>query len=196
MKNAVIVIGNGESRLSLNLAKSQCTKIGCNAVARDCYVDRVVCVDKKMVYEICNQYSEMFRLMYTRKEHAERYKHKNVVAVPALPYKGTTRTDDPFHWGSGPYAVLIAAMLKRHVSLVGFDLWSKHKSLNNVYKGTENYPLADKRAVDPRYWIHQISQVFKTFPAKTFTIYQTPDWYLPQTWNLSNVRVDRISNFT
>ncbi len=36
----------------------------------------------------------------------------------------------------------------------------------------ENYIDADKRAVDPRYWIHQIGMVFKSFPKIQFTIYQ------------------------
>ena len=64
--------------------------------------------------------------------------------------------------------------------------------MNNIYKGTPNYIDADKRAVDPRYWIHQIGMVFKSFPKIQFTIYQD-NWELPKAWNQSNVMVDKIS---
>jgi hypothetical protein len=51
--------------------------------------------------------------------------------------------------------------------------------LVKVYKGTPNYDPADKRAVDPRYWTHQIGMVFNCFPKIHFTIYNN-DWKLPQ----------------
>ena len=34
---------------------------------------------------------------------------------------------------------------------------------NNIYKDTKSYDAKDKNAVDPRYWIHQISKVFEWF---------------------------------
>jgi len=80
--------------------------------------------------------------------------------------------------------------------MIGFDLWSETKFVNNCYKDTENYDPATKRAVDPRYWICQIGRVFECFPQTEFTIYQKPDWQLPEKWNCTNVQVDKISNFT
>jgi len=83
---------------------------------------------------------------------------------------------------------------ERYVNLIGFDLHSSTKTVNNIYKGTDNYDPADKRPVDPRYWIHQIGMVFKCFPNIEFTIYQEPKWNIPKTWNKVNVKVDKISN--
>ena len=50
---AAVVIGNGESRGSLDLAnlKNTVTLIGCNAIHRDIVVDHLVCCDQRMVKE-------------------------------------------------------------------------------------------------------------------------------------------------
>ena len=191
------VFGNGESRTSVNINNLDGPKVGCNAIMRDYNVDYLVCVDKRMVDEAINREVNLNgTLVYTREDWYSRYQTIRVRKLPKLPYNGTQRADEPFQWGSGPYAVLIGAMYahEREVSLLGFDLYSTNKQVNNVYKDTPNYDTSDKKAVDPRYWIHQIGMVFECFPKITFTIYQTPKWQLPQAWNYPNVKVDSISN--
>ena len=193
----MLVVGNGESRklIDLNLYKEPI--VGCNAIFRDYYTDHLVCVDKRMMQEaLCAGVNNQGTLVYTRIDWFDKFKTKRVRTVPELPYIGSERWDDPFQWGSGPYAVLIAAMYTKleEVKLIGFDLHSKTKTVNNIYKNTPNYDNADKRAVDPRYWIHQIGKVFECFPKISFTIYQEDSWQLPQSWNRPNVTVDNISN--
>ena len=190
-------IGNGESRATINIDKLSSPKVGCNAIMRDYYTDYLVCVDRRMVEEALNRGVNTHNtLVYTRSDWYPRYKTLKVRELPPLPYKGEQRWDEPFQWGSGPYAVLIAALYAKehHVNLIGFDLDSKTKTVNNVYKGTPNYDPGDKRAVDPRYWVHQIGKVFECFPKIQFTIYQEDDWQLPKAWNYPNVTVDMISN--
>ena len=192
-------IGNGESRTTIDIDKLNGPKVGCNAIMRDYRVDRLVCVDRRMVEEaIRREVNLKDTFVYTRSDWYPRYKTLRVREVPPLPYKGDQRWDDPFQWGSGPYAVLIAAIYTKidNVKLIGFDLVSKTKTVNNIYKDTKHYDPADKRAVDPRYWIHQIGMVFECFPKITFTIYQEPEWKLPQAWNYPNVKVDKISNIS
>ena len=191
----MLAIGNGESRTSIDIDKLQGPKVGCNAIMRDYLVDYLVCVDRRMMQEaIGRKYSS---LVYTRSNWIDAYKNsQRIRVVPQLPYEGTERWDEPFQWGSGPYAVLIAAKYakERYVNLIGFDLHSNNKKVNNVYKDTPNYDNADKRAVDPSYWIHQIGMVFNCYPKIKFTIYQEDNWELPKAWNYPNVTVDTISN--
>ena len=189
-------IGNGESRATIDIDKLSSPKIGCNALWRDFRTDYLVCVDKRMVEEaLRGNANNPETVIYTRPDWSDRYIANSIQTVPPLPYKGDERWDDPFQWGSGPYAVLIAAMFakEKQVKLLGFDLYSKSKTVNNIYKDTPNYDSADKRAVDPRYWIHQIGMVFNCFPKTTFTIYQD-NWEMPEQWKYSNVTVDSISN--
>lgn len=190
-------IGNGESRAGLNIEKLCGPTVGCNAIMRDFTVDHLVCVDKRMVQEAINRKVNEHSLVYTREDWKPYFKDiKRIRVVPDLPYVGSERWDEPFQWGSGPYAVLIAAKYakERYVNLFGFDLYSKTETINNIYKSTPNYDDENKRPVDPRYWIHQIGMVFECFPKIQFTIYQNKDWVLPKAWNYPNVVVDSISN--
>ena len=187
------VFGNGESRTSININNIHLPTVGCNAIVRDYLVDYLVCADKRMVMEAIGRAYK--NLIFTRNDWINLFKETaNVRVVPPLPYTGTDRWDEPFQWGSGPYAVLVGAIYTKTntVGLIGFDLHSETNTVNNIYKGTPNYIDADKRAVDPRYWIHQIGMVFKSFPKIQFTRYQD-NWELPKAWNQSNVMVDKIS---
>jgi len=192
----MIVIGNGESRSTLNFSRVKDLTIGCNAIVRDFVVDHVVCVDRKMVKECIEHHQKNFTTLYTRPDWIKSYTSHKIFTVPKLLDSSKERWDDPFHWGSGPYAVLLAAKLADKVDMIGFDLWSDNKFVNNCYKDTDNYDASNKRAVDPRYWIHQIGRVFEWFPQTEFTVYQTPNWQSPEKWNRTNVHVDKISNFT
>ena len=192
----MLILGNGESRSQINLNQIRCLKIGCNAIFRDYTVDHIICVDKRMMDEALEAGVNMNSRLYTRSEWFDRYKgYLHVRQVPELPYEGTERADQPFQWGSGPYAVLLGAQLEKdEVKLLGFDLYSKDRLVNNIYKDTDNYSASNKRAVDPRYWVHQIGMVFKHYPNVQFRIYQEPNWELPQAWNYTNVTVDKISS--
>lgn len=186
----MFVIGNGESRQDVNLDLLAGPKIGCNAVFRDSYTEYLVCVDRSMVKETQSVGADLDRAVYTR---ADWYQRFGVQCVPDLPYKGSCKADDAFNWGSGPYAVLLAATLTTDVNLIGFDLYSNNNLYNNIYKDTPNYKASTTRPVDPRYWIHQIEKVFEHFPLTHFRIFQNDDWLMPDKWKKSNVTVDSIS---
>jgi hypothetical protein len=184
-----LVIGNGESRKSIDINKINCVKYGCNAIYRDLHVDHLICVDSRMVDESLKSKS----LIYTRHNWISQYQqYSHVRLVPDLPYKGNARPDDPWHWGSGPYAVLLAANRHNEINLIGFDLYSKDGLVNNVYKDTKNYLTADKPKVDPSYWVYQIGRVFECNPKKTFKIYNEDEWQLPREWQLSNVSKENL----
>jgi len=189
----MLVIGNGESRSSIDISLLNTTKIGCNAIFRDNVVEHIICVDKRMCDEALKSNANDYSYIYTRPENYILHT-KKLREVPQLPYVGMDRPDIPKHWGSGPYAVLLSATKSNEVNLLGFDLYSKTKNVNNIYKGTSNYIAAEKSAVDPRYWIYQIAKVFEYFPKNTFTIYQLEDWQCPKAWKFPNVKVDNISN--
>ena len=186
-------IGNGESRTNINIDLLEGYKIGCNAIFRDFAVDELVCVDRKMVIDAVD--SNFNKTIRTRKDWISRFaEHKNVTQVPDLPYTGEKRQDDPFQWGSGPYAILRACEISNTVHVLGFDLYSKTNYLNNVYKDTLNYDKSTKRPVDPSYWIYQIHKLFECFQDKKFIIYQDETWELPMSWKCNNVSLDKISN--
>jgi hypothetical protein len=193
-----LVLGNGESRKTLDLEniKSRYTTVGCNAVHRDFVVDHLVCCDQRMVIEAVKNPNTKNTKIYTRAEWVNTFSKLGVHRVPDLPYAGDQRWDQPFHWGSGGYALLVAASLSDHVNIVGFDLISSTGKVNNLYKDTENYSKADQHPVDPTYWIYQTSMVFKSFPAKYFTVFNNNNWEMPESWRLANVNFKSIDTLT
>lgn len=122
-------------------------------------------------------------------------KNKNIQQLPKLPYNGNLKADKPNNWGSGTYALLIAATNYNKIFLLGFDLWSKSNLVNNVYKNTANYSKKETVAVDPSFWIHQISKVFLLHPNKEFVIINNGNWKMPDEWKLQNVSFMNLSDF-
>ena len=187
----MLVIGNGESRKDIDINKYGSIKIGCNAIFRDFYVNHLICCDRRMVTEA--QQERNYGAIYTRPDWRDEFKLCGL--VPQLPYKGDTRPDDPWHWGSGPYAVLLGTSIANRfssgnteISMIGFDLYSETKTVNNIYKGTENYEDTESRPIDPSYWIYQIDKVFENFPDTTFYYYNNKPWPTKQT-NVCNKMV-------
>jgi len=197
MGKSALVLGNGESRSSVNLNSfTYDILIGCNAVHRDISVDYLVCADKRTVKEA---FENSVKNIYTRKEWAEQFK---VNTLPELPYHGTSREDNPKHWGSGTYAVLLATQMADDIKLLGFDLYGistyRNKNsltvreleipqVNNIYKDTKNYAPGDSHAVDFSYWVYQLGKIFECFPNTKFTIIKKSDWKMPDEWQKNNV---------
>jgi hypothetical protein len=193
-----LVIGNGESRRTLDLEniKSLYTTVGCNAIHRDIAVDHLVCCDQRMVREAIKNLNIKNTRIYTRVDWADTFSKLGVLRVPDLPYTGSQRWDQPFHWGSGGYALLVAAGISDHIDIVGFDIVSTTGKVNNLYKDTANYSRSDQHPVDPTYWIYQTSMVFKSFPDKYFTVFNYNDWKMPESWCLANVKFKNIDTLT
>ena len=194
-----LVIGNGESRKNINLKNfsKDHVLIGCNAIHRDLEVDHLVCCDRRMVEEAVHSPNTTNTKIYARHDWFRYYrkiqKDKRIHQVPQLPYKGNLKQDDPVHWGSGTYAVLLAATLTQKVILLGFDLYSNNEKVNNIYKNTNNYSKEGANAVDYTFWEYQIGKVFQHFPNNEFIILNTHSWKLPRVWNYSNVTFEVLA---
>ncbi len=178
----MIVIGNGESRKGIDLDKLPGIKIGCNSIYKEMFVDHLVCVDRRPFLDSCAARMEDMAV-WTRADYIKS-EHANPLPVPP---QGGQRADNAIHWGSGPYAVLLATLFSNNISLIGFDLYSSNGLVNNIYKDTSNYSAGTSIAVDPKYWIYQISRVFMENTDKYFQVYNKPDWQIPESWRLANV---------
>lgn len=189
-----LVVGNGESRLNINLKTyiPEYTLIGCNAIHRDLTVDHLVCCDKRMASEATENPETLTTQIYVRESWLHYFKkikkNKNINLLPDIPVKGNLKKDHPDHWGSGCYAVLLASSLGfKEIELVGFDLYPVDKSVNNVYKGTKNYSRPDSHPVDPSYWIYQMGQIF-SHSTSQFIIRNHQTWKMPAEWQKDNVK--------
>tara|TARA_B100001113_G_scaffold353802_1_gene360048 strand:- start:3529 stop:4161 length:633 start_codon:yes stop_codon:yes gene_type:complete len=184
MTKFVSIIGNGESRFGFDIIplKKFTTVVGCNAMFRDYNLDYVVCVDKHMCQEAANTCGKGTTI-YTRKDWVGQFAMwPNVKELPPLPYENDERWDQPFHWGTGPYAGVVATMFKpKVIFMIGFDLHGLPKQgVNNIYKNTKGYEYI-KRAVDPSYWIHQFDKLMELSDCR-WVVVNKEDWKMPEEW--------------
>lgn len=194
-KLKITVIGNGQSREGIALNQINNFTIGCNAIHRDFTCDEFVAVDRRMVDEIIRNEGSAKKTIYTREDWVDNYaKYQRVKSLPRLPFTGVNKHDQPFHWNSGPYAVLIAALKEpKQINLLGFDLWSKTSFVNNIYKGTPNYAGAHDRRVTPDFWIFQLKNIFCHFHNIEFVQCQPEDWRLPHQWSdIINLTIKKL----
>lgn len=197
-----LVIGNGESRkhLNLNQFNNDYTLIGCNAICRDFLVDHLVVCDKRMVDEVVNHPNSSKANVHVRDDWFHYYrkikKNKNVICLPEIPYSPKYKQDDKRNWGSGTYAVLLAAQMNyKNIFLIGFDLYPINNMVNNIYKDTANYSPGNRQPVDPSYWIYQIAQTFSLYSNINFTVLNHQDWNMPIEWLRPNVVFRSINDF-
>ncbi len=177
----MLVIGNGESRAELDVESFNLPTVGCNAIFRDVKVDHLVCCDRRMVREAITHVNTQQSCVYTRQDWYEDF---DVMPVPDLPYHGELRQDDPWHWGTGQYALLVALQyaVTDHIHIVGFDLFGVEGYVNNMYKDTKSYDVSSKQQVDPSYWIYQNKKIFEHYPKQNFNYYVEENFPLPESW--------------
>jgi len=185
----MLVIGNGESRTTLDIDSLKLPTVGCNAIFRDRKVDHLVCCDRRMVREAINHNNTQQSCVYTRQDWYEEF---DVMPVPDLPYDGELRQDDPWHWGTGQFALLVALQYSTtdNIHIVGFDLFGIEGYVNNVYKDTKSYDVSSKQQVDPSYWIYQNKKIFEHHPKHNFNYYVEENFLIPESWqNISNLKI-------
>ena len=190
----MLVIGNGESRKSIDISTLNLPTVGCNAIFRDMTVDHLVCVDRRMIREALEHNNTNQSILYTRPDWCAEF---GVFPVPELPYKGDLRQDDPWHWGTGQYALLVAVKycVMDHIHVIGFDMKSKDGLVNNYYKDSKSYDESKKSAVDPSYWLYQNRKIFEYYPKQNFNFYVDEYFKVPEGWDqISNLRILPISD--
>ena len=165
MKNVVFVLGNGESRLSIDLKylREYGKIFGCNALYRDFSPDVLISVDDRMTTEIINSGYE--GVHYHRILRKNRDKDNAYLVVDKNDRKITTSRG----FSSGALALDIAANEAqiKEVYMLGFDLY-KTEHPNNVYKDTPNYLRSTDRPVDASGFRIQIGRVIKENPTRKF----------------------------
>ena len=198
MTKYVSIIGNGESRRGFDISplKMFSTVIGCNAIYRDYITEYLVCCDRHMCQQSLNAVGKN-TTVYTRDRWIGEFAHwPNARELPPLPYSGDKRQDEPFHWGTGPYAGVLGLTFKpKAIFMIGFDLFPFEKDkVNNIYHNSEGYQYI-KRPVDPSYWIYQNRKIFEHYPKQNFNFYVDQYFKIPEGWDeMSNVQILPISD--
>lgn len=164
------VIGNGKSRLAINLEdlKKHGRVYGCNALYRDFTPDVLIATDPGITAEIENSGYALKNTFYTRQPKAE---------------LGSQLITHHFGFSSGPIAAKYAAEAAHAVIyLVGFDLQGQDGRQNNVYSSSENYRKSEEKETYYGNWVKQLAQIFREHKQQKFIRLTNEDGIVPVQW--------------
>jgi len=183
--SAAFILGNGRSRLVLDLNKLMeiGTVYGCNGLYRDFIPHCLVATDRPIAEEIQNSgYAQKHRF-YTRKP-IESLGGKFLVKE----YKG---------FSSGPNAAALA-LVDGHsdIYLIGMDLGTTNGMFNNIYAGTQFYKKELDPPTFPGNWINQVVTLTKDFESRQFWRVEGPESaFVPQFNKIPNMRILSMDKF-
>ena len=173
MTEFAFILGNGKTRL--DVIPSELSARGniyaCNRIYHEFSPDVLVSTDTAMAHEIQESgYSEN-NVHYTRESNIIR----GSGAMALMPeYSG---------FSSGPNAVALAAAAEfPYIFLIGFDLVSETKLINNIYSGTPNYATSDTLTTSSSNWESQIYDIVEKFKNQRFMHINPLLGYTPPNW--------------
>lgn len=163
MTDVAFVLGNGRSRLELDLHELHAIGVtfGCNAIYRDFIPDYLCAIDHPMVQEIVDKKIQKQTKFYI--EDQARYQryfgHQDIHRII---------TYFPSTLDSGNLALLVALREGyKKIYQIGFDYIGIDNKQNNVYAGTRNYhPPSHTHVPKPaiEQWYKRTMIILKKFP--------------------------------
>lgn len=153
------VIGNGKSRLDIDVAKLRDfgKLYACNAAYRDFYADVMVALDLRMAKELKR------KGIPTKSEFWTNY-YSEFSGIP-----GINMFSEDERWSSGTAALKLAAQDKpKEIYIIGFDYSGINGKINNVYAGTTNYKRVTDKATFYGNWLLQTESVIRDNPRVDF----------------------------
>ena len=193
-----IAIGNGESRLSLDLwliqnhkgglfGSNKLQSYGCNALYRDMAPDFLIATGDAIVEEIANSGYCADKIVYANADAVLKYPGKFYLVPQNIPYD------------SGALAVYLACFDgHKKIFLMGYDnYYGNHGDvMNNVYKNTAGYP-AHTDIDNGVFFEKSLCEVMKTYSDVDFVrIMPTIDYDTPASWTpLVNFRQISYQDF-
>jgi hypothetical protein len=196
ISNKAIVIGNGPSRLDLDLAliknhrggllgSGALQSYGCNALYRDFTPHFLVAVGNDIIRELSTKSYVDDNIVYTDSMHLLEYPNKFYL-IPYNPYTDT-----------GTAAAYIAAFDgHRTVYLLGFDGQDTPGYNYNVYAGTAGYDALRSTVSDAK-WIADRQQLFNTYNDTEFVrVTKKGTEPIPESWKYcTNFRAIGFNQF-
>lgn len=152
MPGIAFILGNGRSRASimLNQLLGKGLIVGCNALYRDFTPDILIATDPPISEEIQKSGYALKHEFWTRKP---------------LNDKGARKLEKPYYgMSSGPAAASRACLRGcTIIYLIGFDLGSPTKFVNNIYAGSLHYKKEQDGTTYYGNWVTQLQLLADRF---------------------------------
>jgi hypothetical protein len=180
--NQAIAIGNGESRLSVNLnfisqhqggllAQNKLQVYACNAAYRDFPPDFLIATGDEIVKEIANSGYCDNNIVYATADAVLKYPNKFYLIPQNV-------LND-----AGSIAAYMACFDgHKKVYLLGYDNYDKHSPYNNVYKNTNGY-LTSEHTDNGEFFARSLHDVMSTYDDVEFIrIMPSTTYWMHDSW--------------
>jgi len=180
-----IVLGNGRSRLSIDLAqvREHGTVYACNAIYREFTPHVLIATDLPISQAIQESGYALRNRFYTRKP---------------VPGSGAQRLNKKYYgFSSGPNAVG-QACLDGHTNifLLGFDLGTTDGQFNNIYADTEFYKKSTAAPTFTGNWVKQIAEICRDYHTCEFVrVMGIESAVIPTLQQITNIKTMTILDF-
>lgn len=153
----ITIIGNGESRKTINIDNINGMKVGCNAIYLHHSVDLICAMDKFWRDKI---EKETNIPLLSRK-------HNTSFQTTLELYDGSWKsTKCPYRgYCSGTSALdYICSQYNDDIYLIGFDFDYNGEFVNHIYKDTKNHPKSNRPAQNENIFLQETLQIIKRYP--------------------------------
>lgn len=148
------VLGNGRSRLQLDLKSLDSKVFGCNKLFLDFSPDVLIATDPEITREVERTGYALQHEFYTRYPKAG---------------SGAKLITKKFGYASGPIALAYAASEDPQIIyMFGFDFVGIDGKHNNVYSGSSCYKTANDEETFYGNWVEQIDRIMRENPNVLF----------------------------
>ena len=183
--SAAFILGNGKSRLSVDLSKLSPigSTYGCNWLCKDFAPDCLVATDRPIADAIQQSGYAKTHRFHTRK--------------PIVELGGKSLHNQYKGFSSGPNAAALA-LVDGHsdIYLIGMDLGTTNGMFNNIYAGTQFYKKELDPPTFPGNWINQVVTLTKDFESRQFWRVEGPESaFVPQFSKIPNMRILSMYKF-
>ena len=182
VSNRALIIGNGPTRLDIDLSviarhkagirgTSRLQTYGCNALYRDYTPDFLVATGDEIVNELADSGYCDDHVVYA-----------NAWAIASYTQKFYLIPQDPA-WDAGSLATYLACFDgHKKIFLMGFDGNDPNGKDWNVYNGTPGY-LSETSTITEEFWALGMSKIFSTYPDVEFVrVMPTQQYRIPERW--------------
>ena len=153
----ITIIGNGESRKTINVDNIKDIKVGCNGIYLYHSVDLLCAMDKFWREKIVKESKIPLLSRHINNAYQptlEIYNGKwNNVRCPYRGYcSGTTALD------------YICSQYKDDIYLIGFDFDYNGEFVNHIYKNTPNHPKENRPAQNENIFVNETIEIIRRYP--------------------------------
>lgn len=154
----ITVIGNGESRKTIDIDKIQGIRVGCNALYLYHRVEYICAMDKFWRDKISKESNiPLISRLHNAAFQTTLELFNGRWQSTECPYRG---------YCSGVTAMDYLSYIYKNqdIYLIGFDFDYTGDKVNHMYKGTENHPKADRPAQSESLFLKQCIETVKRYP--------------------------------